>query len=143
MRFLTAFCVGVAATLAWQSYGDLARQNIANSYPQLAWLAPEAAVAQTASATIVPPIASPDQQQLKAMSFDLAALRQTVDDLAALRQRVDQIAVGQDRMTRDITAKLQAAEQDILDKISVPPPPPAAAPSRKPAAPPLQLAPSR
>jgi hypothetical protein len=96
MRFLTAFCVGVAATLVWQSCGDMARQNIANSHPQLAWLAPEAAVAQTAPDTIAPPSTSPDQPQLKAMSFDLGALR----------QRVDQIAVGQDRITRDITAKL-------------------------------------
>jgi hypothetical protein len=133
MRFLIAFCVGVAATLSWQSYGDVARQNIANSYPQLAWLAPEAAVAQTAPTTIVPSTTSPDQQQLKAMSFDLATLR----------QRVDQIAAGQDRITRDITAKLQAAEQDIIDKISAPPPQPAAAQSRKSAPPPLQLAPSR
>jgi len=133
MRFLIAICVGVAATLAWQSYGDAARQIIANSYPQLAWLAPEAAVAQTAPATILPPNTSSDQQQLKAMSLDLAVLR----------QRVDQIAAGQDRITRDITAKLQAAEQDILDKISAPVPQPAAAPARKPAPPPLQLAPPR
>ena len=46
MRFLIAACVGVVATLAWQSYGDTARQIIANSHPQLSWLAPEAAVAQ-------------------------------------------------------------------------------------------------
>jgi hypothetical protein len=131
MRFLITFCVGVFATLAWQSYGDMARERIANSYPQLGWLAPEAAVAQTAPATIVPPITSPDQQELKVMS----------SDLAALRQRVDQIAAGQDRITRDITVKLQAAEQDILDKISAPPSQPAAAPPRKSVPPPLQLAP--
>jgi len=58
MRFLIAFCVGIAATLAWQSYGDAARQTIASSHPQLAWLAPEVAVAQTAPAATVPPIAS-------------------------------------------------------------------------------------
>jgi hypothetical protein len=133
MRFLITFCVGVFATLAWQSYGDTARERIANSYPQLGWLAPEAAVAQTAPATIVPPITSPDQQEFKAMS----------SDLAALRQRVDQIAAGQDRITRDITVKLQAAEQDILDKISAPPPQVAAAPARKSMPPPLQLAPPR
>jgi len=133
IRFLITFCVGVFATLAWQSYGDMARERIANSYPQLGWLAPEAAVAQTAPATIVPPITSPDQQEFKAMS----------SDLAALRQRVDQIAAGQDRITRDITVKLQAAEQDILDKISAPPPQAAAAPVRKSVPPPLQLAPPR
>ena len=51
MRFLIAFCVGVTATLAWQSYGDTAREMIASSYPQLDWLAPQAAVAQTAPTT--------------------------------------------------------------------------------------------
>jgi len=42
-RFLIAFCIGVAATLAWQSYGDAAREIIASSHPQLGWLAPQAA----------------------------------------------------------------------------------------------------
>ncbi len=37
-RFLITFCIGVAVTLAWQSYGDAAREMIVNSYPQ-AWLA--------------------------------------------------------------------------------------------------------
>src|SRR5258708_7191277 len=133
MRFLITFCVGVAAALAWQSYGDTAREIIANSNPQLGWLAPQTAVAQTVPDTIVPSITSLHRQELRVMSFDLAALR----------QRVDEIAAGQDRIARDITTKLQAAEQDILDKISVPPPQAAAAPARKPAPPPLQLAPSR
>src|SRR5262249_39339618 len=43
VRFLIIFCTGVAATLAWQSYGDPAREMIANSYPQLSSLAPHAA----------------------------------------------------------------------------------------------------
>src|SRR5580700_1608819 len=37
-RFLATACVGVAATLAWQSYGDAARQMIASAAPQLGWL---------------------------------------------------------------------------------------------------------
>jgi hypothetical protein len=40
-RFLMAFGICAAATLAWQSYGDAARQMIANSYPQFRWLAPQ------------------------------------------------------------------------------------------------------
>jgi hypothetical protein len=40
VRFLIALCIGIAATLAWQSYGDAARAMIANSSPQLGWLAP-------------------------------------------------------------------------------------------------------
>jgi hypothetical protein len=42
-RFLIAFCIGVAATLAWQSYGDATRKMIASSSPQPAWSAPQAA----------------------------------------------------------------------------------------------------
>src|ERR1700686_4957095 len=37
-RFLVTACIGVAATLAWQSYGGTAKQMIANSAPQLSWL---------------------------------------------------------------------------------------------------------
>ncbi len=133
MRFLITFCVGVAAALAWQSYGDAAREIIANSYPQLGWLAPQSAVAQTVPDTIAPSATSPNPQQLKAMSLDLAAVRLMVDHLA----------VGQEKMARDFTTKLQAAEQDILDKISAPPQQPAAAPARKPLPPPLQVTPAR
>jgi len=123
MRLLITFCIGVAVTLAWQSYGDAAREMIANSYPQLGWLASQAAVAQTAPNTIAPTTSSPDPRELKAMSADLAAVRQKVDQLAA------QVAAGQEQMARDFATKLQAAEQDIVDKISAPPPP---APVRKP-----------
>jgi len=49
-RFLLINGMGVAATLAWQSYGDEMREIIANSYPLLGWLAPETpAFAKTAS----------------------------------------------------------------------------------------------
>jgi hypothetical protein len=137
-RFLITFCIGVAATLAWQSYNDAAREMIVSSYPQLAWLAPQAApVAATAPDMISPaaPAArSPDQQQLNAMSLGVAGLQQSVDQLAA----------GQEQMTRDIT-KLQVAEQDILDKISAPPPRPGGPPARKPVpvTPPSQARPVR
>lgn len=136
LRFLIAVGIGVAATLGWQSYGDAAREIVASSYPQLGWLAPQAAAAQTAPATIAAATASLDQQELRTVSLGLAAVRQRVDQLEA------QVAAGQEQMTRDFTAKLHAVEQDILDKIS-PPPPPAAAPARKPAPPPAQPAPLR
>ena len=114
--FLITFCVGVAATLGWQSYGDAARALVASSYPQLGWLAPQpAALAQDASETVAPtePAApSPDLQQLQAMLLDV---RQSVDQLAA------QVASGQQQIAGDI-ATLQAAQQAILRKISAPPP---------------------
>jgi hypothetical protein len=133
-RVPIAFGVGVAATLAWQSYGDAVREMIASSYPQLGWLAPQAAAAPAAPTTIAAATASLDQQEFKGMALNLAALRQRVDQLAA------QVAAGQEEMTRDFTTRLHAAEQDILDKISAPAPQAAA---RKPAPPPPQAAPLR
>jgi hypothetical protein len=128
-RFLITFCIGVAATLAWQSYGDTAREMIANSYPQFGWLAPQAAPpAQTAPNMVAPaaPAAlSPELLQLKGMAANLAAVRQSVDQLAA------QLAAGQRQMAGDI-ANLQAADRDIIQKISAPPPRLTAPTARKP-----------
>jgi hypothetical protein len=40
--------MGVVTTLGWQAYGDEIRDMIVSSYPQLGWLAPQSAVAETA-----------------------------------------------------------------------------------------------
>ena len=144
-HILVTICVGVAAILAWQSYGDAARRIIASSYPQLDWLAPRAApIAYSAHGTtgLAAQVApSPDQQRLNAMSLDLDAIRQNVDRIAITQEQitrnvdqlttrqermtrnVDQLAAGQERMTREIS-KLQAIEQQIK-------PPPRSAPARK------------
>ena len=144
VRFLITLGIGIGGTLAWQSHGDEARQIIATAYPeQLGWVAPQAAPpapgAQNASAAVASPdasaaVASPapapsiDPQEFNRMSLSLASVRQDVDRLAA------QLSFGQRQMAGDI-AKLQASEQDILNKISAPPPRPAAAPARKPVLP--------
>jgi hypothetical protein len=109
-RFLITVVIGVVATLAWQSYGDAAREMIASFLPRLGWLAQPAAHVAEAVASV----ASPDQEELKAISLGLADVRQRVDKIA------DQIGAGQEQMTREITSKLQAAEQDILEKLSTP-----------------------
>ena len=130
-RFLVVFCSGVAATLAWQLYGDVARTMIANSSPQLGWLAPQtgpvaqtAPVAQTTSEVVAPTAAaSPDLQRLV---LGLASVHQSIDQLAA-RLAADQ------QQTAGGIAKLQADEQEILHKLSATRPRPAAAPAPKPA----------
>jgi hypothetical protein len=138
IRFVAIFCFGVAATLAWQSYGDAARAIVANSSPRLAWLTPPAArAAQNASDTVravEPAVPSADLQRLNGITLDLAALRQSVDQLAA------QLAAGNQQIAGDI-ATLQAAQQAILRKITPPPPRPAAAPARNPAPPPSLVSP--
>jgi hypothetical protein len=132
---LIVLCIGVATTLAWQSYGDVARAMIANSFPQLGWLAPEAAlVAQTAPEMAAPAAPSADVQQLKEqlkeLSLGLDAVRQSVDQFAA------QVAAGQRQMTGDI-AKLQAEISPPQQRAAAAPAgaPPAAAPARKPVPP--------
>jgi len=127
---------------------------IANSYPQLGWLAPQAEpVAQNAPETIalVAPAAPSFDQQLIAISFDLDGVRQDIDKIAAsiaaiqeqmsrstdriateqIARSVAQLMAGQEQMTHEIT-KLQAVGQYVLYKSSDPPPRPAPAPARNP-----------
>src|SRR5215469_8174641 len=142
VRFLLAICVGAAATLAWQSYGEAVKQMFAAKAPELGWSPetkqmianwveqfgwakpPQAApVAQTAPAAVAPSVPV-------APSIDPAEVHQIAMDLAALRQTVAQITAGQDQMARKVDT-LQAANQQILAKIPEPAPPPpiAAAPA--------------
>jgi hypothetical protein len=132
--YMIVFSVGVAATLAWQSYGDAARQLIA------------------------PAASTSDQQQLNAVSLDLDAVRRSIDGLAVaigtsiatsqeqITRSVDKLAAGQEQMTREI-AKLQAVERYVLYKNSDPPLRPAAVqtpkPTPRPSQAPVVLTPAR
>jgi hypothetical protein len=107
-----AFCVGIAATVAWQAYGDGARRMVANRFPQLAWLAPPATAAPSIPGPPGPGT-GPSPEQLAAVSHSLAAVRQSVDKLAA-----------------DV-ARLQAARQEPPVRTGVATPAPAT--GRKPA----------
>jgi hypothetical protein len=105
---LIAFCTGVAATFAWWSYGDATRQAIANSYPQLGWLAPpHAAIVQKAPDRIAP--AGSNQRQLDA---------RLGDDLHAIRLSLDRIAAGQELMSGSIDeiATRIAARQEQMTR---------------------------
>ena len=100
-RFLITFCIGVAATLAWQSYSQAARQLIAGLSPRLGWLAPQAAVAQTVPDTV-------------------EQITRNVDRIIATGQEqimrsVDQLAEDQEQAVREIS-KLQAMSQYALSK---------------------------
>jgi hypothetical protein len=133
-RGLLIFSIGIGATLAWQSYGDAARAMLANSSPQLGWLAPQTApLAQTTPSMVVPPAADTASSDLQQLTAALASMRQSVDQLAA------QLAAGQQQVADNI-AKLRADEQKILQKLSATPPGATAAPARKPA--PVTAAPS-
>jgi outer membrane murein-binding lipoprotein Lpp len=155
-RYLIAICIGVAATLAWQSYGeDLGwspevKQMIAGWVQQVGWTKPGtgpestavqpsvpetqvATVVQTLPAAVVPKAAT-------ASSIDPEQVHQIAEDLVALRQTVDQLAASQDQMAHQIETlqtsnqQILTSNQEILEKIPAPPPPPPpVAPTHKPA----------
>jgi hypothetical protein len=125
-RFVIVLLLGVAATLGWQAYGDMAKQMLATRAPEQAWLLsylpatkPPAAVAVAASSKL-----------------ELEPLASNID---FVRRSVEQLALKQEQMARNIAA-LQAVDEDIRQKVASPPPaapaqPVAAIPQPRPAPP--------
>jgi hypothetical protein len=166
VRYLVAICIGVAGTLAWQSYGEATKQIIATRAPELGW-SPEAKqmiaswvqqlgwtkpLAGPENAAVRSPHAAPAAQSAPqtvtpkapvAPSVDPEQVQQITQGLAALRQTVEQVAAAQDQIAREIKQVL-AADMELLSKIPAPPPQPPAAPARKPmpAPPPPSRAPT-
>src|SRR5215472_15610002 len=152
--FLLVACIGVAV-IAWQSYGDAARQIIARWASQLVLTSspplentglPEqpnlptiqasavkaappqpAPPAQTTLEGVAPTAApSPESAQLlQSMAGDLATAGQEIKQLKA---SIEQLKASQEQMSRDIA---KASEQNPRPKISTPAPRSAAAPARK------------
>jgi hypothetical protein len=127
-RFLVAFCIGVIATLAWQSCSDAARQLVETSSLQFGGLVP---IAQTTPDVIAPAtFAGPalDEQHL-------AAVHQNVDRRAAgqwqINPTVVQLASAQVQITRDFASLQQQTERHTISKMSVPLPRQAPAEMRK------------
>ena len=138
VRYLVAICIGVAATLAWQSYGDAAKQIIATRAPELGWLPDAKQMIASWTLGWTKPPAGSEKQALpvaqiapSAPSIDAEKVQQLTQSLAVLRQTVEQLAAGQDQMTR-VIGRLESAVTELIVKIPEPPPQPPAAPARKP-----------
>jgi hypothetical protein len=146
---MLAISIGVAATLAWQSYGQATKQIIATKAPELGW-SPEASqtiaswvkqlswtkppagaeiattgpsVAETAQAATVAQT-DPALKGPVAASLDPQQVQQLALDVAALRQSVEQVAASQTKMAAEIN-NLLVTDMEIFLKIPTPPPPPA------------------
>lgn len=139
-RYLVAICIGVAGTLAWQSYGDAAKQVIATRAPELGW-SPQAKE-MIASWTVgwTKPPTSPEKLAPEAVAsskapsvpaIDSAQIQQTAQNLAAVRQTVEQLAGGQEQTARDI-ARLESAVAELILKFPEPSARPPTATERKP-----------
>lgn len=115
-RFVVTVLIGVGGTLAWQSYGDTAREMVVARAPTLAWL-----VAPTRSPAVA---ASPNPAQPALVASNLDAMRRSLD---LLTTRQEQVA-------ENLTALL-AVEEDVRQKMSFTPPSVATVPTFQPAAP--------
>ena len=89
-RFSITILIGIGATLAWQSYGDEAKEMVVARAPSLGWLltAPKTK-SPVASAT------SPDLvQQLAPLALNLDVVRRAVEQLAAKQEQMAQQHYG-------------------------------------------------
>jgi hypothetical protein len=125
--------------LAWQSYGDAAKQVIATRAPELGW-SPEAkqVIASWTVGWTKPP-ASPERiapepvassKAPPGSSVDPAQVQQIAQSLAALRETVEQIAAGQDQTSREM-ARVESAVAELILKFPEPSAQPPAAPEHK------------
>jgi hypothetical protein len=111
-RFSIVAFISIGATLAWQSYGA----GLVRAWaPSLGWLLPPSPPGPAA-------ISAEVQAQLKPVALDLAIMKRGVEQLAANQ---DQLARKEDQLSQTF-ATLQAAKQDIDQKILALTPPGAA-----------------
>ncbi len=151
VRFCVAVLIGVSGTLAWQSGGDQAVEVARAS--ALTW-APAWAQAwiPSASTTKAPvgqmsgqdatlpqsaPVARPPTSAAATPPESVQQIETMARDLTVVRHSLEQLSAKQEEMAQTV-ATLQAAEQDIKQKIAALPRP-APVPKRKPPPPPTQL----
>jgi hypothetical protein len=149
IRFLWVACIG-GAGVAWQFYGDAAKQIIAKWAPQFVLILspplenprlpeqptpPAVQASATKAAPLQPaPLAQTPTEGIAptaaALSLESAQLLQSMArDLATAGQEIEQLKASQEQMFRDVA---KASEQNRRPKISASPPRSAAAPPRKP-----------
>jgi hypothetical protein len=114
-RFVAVVLIGVGLTLAWQSYGEQAKEFARTSAPSLAWLLPAENAKKSPEATA----SSELMQQMKLIAVDVAIARRNLGQLAATQE---QIAAAQDQISRNIAA-LQEAAQETRAQAPSPPVP--------------------
>ena len=124
-RFFIAVLIGVGATLAWQSYGDKAREMLTTEVPSLGWLSVSTTTltpdGQGSAQNLAVPQSAPIPQTAApaaaaATTPEFTQLEPIARDIAAMRHSLEQLAVRQEQMAQNI-ATLQAVEQEIKKKM--------------------------
>ncbi len=150
-RFLLAVLIGIGLTLAWQSYGEGAKQivgpwvsdTITSRAPSLAWLLPkwttppahvdeppkQSQVAAAPKETRSVPFRDITDTELAkppapAAEQGAPSLEAIARDLATIRRSTEQLAAKQQQMAES----MEALRAEINERLASPPPPAAAAP---------------
>ena len=124
-RFSIAVLIGAGATLAWQSYGGIARELLSTQVPSLSWLLVSTTTptpgaersAQEPAGSQSAPIAQTAPPAAAATTSEFTQLEPIAHDLAAMRRSLEQLAAKQEQMAQNV-AIVQAVEQDIKKKMS-------------------------
>jgi hypothetical protein len=108
VRYSVVFLFGIGVTLAWQSYGDEAKEMVRTEAPSLAWLLP-------VSRAKPPPddqgstTASASSPQLERLELSLLVVRRSVEQIALMVEQLsakqDQLAAKQDQLSHIATLK--------------------------------------
>ena len=120
--FVFLLLAAVGGALAWRSYGDQATNMIS------AWALPAATTKPADS----PEVSLQElQQQVKSITIDLAAVKQTLDQQSAADH--DQLTRIQEQIAEQSIA-LRSTKQELSEKLTSPPPAdqPVPIPPRKP-----------
>jgi hypothetical protein len=124
VRFFIAVLIGVGATLAWQSYGDEAREAVRTRAPSLVWLLPVSTPKSDLAAvrSSLEQLAVKQEQIAQAVpSFDsVQQLEPITRDLAAVRSSLEQLAVKQEQMAQNIATLQAVVERDMRQTTSSP-----------------------
>jgi hypothetical protein len=123
-RYLVGILIGVATTLAWQSWTKPLADHETTAVQPSALETPQATtVSQTAPETVA-------SKTPAAPSLDPEQMQQLTRSLTTLQQTAGQIAAAQDEMKRAIV-NLASGVVEVLVRLPAPPPPPTA-PAHKP-----------
>jgi hypothetical protein len=116
-RHLVAICIGVAATLAWQAYGGVAKHTAPTVPaaptidPQIQQIALNVAAVRLSVEQQLAAIRQIDPEQGHQIALDVAAVRQSVEQQLAAGRQIDPEQVHQ--IALDVAAVRQSVEQQI------------------------------
>jgi hypothetical protein len=113
-RYLVGICIGIAATLAWQSYGGLTKHaapTVPAADSQVHQIALDVAALRQSVEQQIAAVRQIDPEQVHRTALDVAAIRQSVEQQLAAVPQIDPGQVHQTAL--DVAAIRQSVEQQL------------------------------